>query len=204
MLQLAEPTRDQTIPYDKAVAEGKAIVGQLESNCWRLADLANQIEPKYGNDTLGKFATEIGLKTGTVSNYRSMARAWPESTQRCGYRICRALLSLPNKEAVVRDNPHLTETQARELVNKYNARFSVAIDNDEDAINEQPKSSEAESNWRMSLSNMAEEAIFLPEYWKQEFGEWQNFNADSSMITLAQKAAAAWSDIAARMSIKKV
>jgi hypothetical protein len=53
-----------------------------------------------------------------------------------------------------------------------------------------------EDFWHRSLANMAGEAISLPAYWTQQFGDdWEKFEVPSHLITLAKQAAETWNDI---------
>lgn len=65
------------IDFNKAVTEGKKIVATaLKSHELRLGELADRVEPKYGDKTLLKFATAIGLHVATLNRCRSVYRAW--------------------------------------------------------------------------------------------------------------------------------
>ena len=65
------------ISWDDAVAEGKRLVAEgkrldtegkrlavaVDKNDWRLAELADQVVKKYGQNKLGQFTSEIGWHT---------------------------------------------------------------------------------------------------------------------------------------------
>lgn len=45
-----------------------------------IGQLAVEVESRYGEDSLGEFAKEIGLRKSTVSQYRWVAKAFPGMT----------------------------------------------------------------------------------------------------------------------------
>jgi hypothetical protein len=208
MLELAGLGHNQTIPYDKAVAEGKAIVGRLEGNCWRLADLANQIEPKYGADTIGQFANAIGMNPGTITTYRSIARAWPESSRRLSFSVSQALVSLPpsDREMVIHENPLITIRDARKLVKEYRAKLNGDEDDDEnddedsshrmDGCDAPTDDDSMEDRWRYNFSNMAQLSIELRAHWEKHFKNWDFLNITTEEVKLAEDAAREWRSIA--------
>jgi len=52
---------------------------QNDNSCWKLGDLANEIETAYGENTIGKFAYAIGKERKTLMKYRTVsARFEPE------------------------------------------------------------------------------------------------------------------------------
>ena len=81
-VQQVEPSRTKTrkrapkpdaIDFNKAVTEGKKIVAKaLKSHEMRLGELADRVEPKYGDKTLAKFAAAIGLHVATLNRCRSL------------------------------------------------------------------------------------------------------------------------------------
>src|ERR1700722_18330454 len=64
-----------TIDYDDAVAEGKRIVDRMDGDWMRLAELADQVGTTYGEQTLDKFAEEIGAVACTLKRRLSTFRA---------------------------------------------------------------------------------------------------------------------------------
>src|SRR5262245_19890963 len=64
------------IEFDEAVVEGKKLVKELHSNENKLGELADRLEPKYGDKTLDRFAKEIGVNAGTLKRWRSTYRKW--------------------------------------------------------------------------------------------------------------------------------
>jgi hypothetical protein len=53
--------------------------------------------------------------------------------------------------------------------------------------------------WRRSLENMARDAMSMRPYWTRQFGEWQQFEVPSSLVTPAEQAAEEWAKIAEQL-----
>jgi hypothetical protein len=106
-----------TIPYDDAVSEGKEIVANEKRGQMRLGELADKLEPKYKDRTLAKFAKEIGIAPCTLERYRSVYRAWKENLAPgpVSYAVLRALQDHPDRLNIVKENPGLTQAQARNM-----------------------------------------------------------------------------------------
>jgi len=49
---------------------------------WHRGDIAARISVKFGEDSLGQFAQEVGESRSTLDNYRRVARAFPPSRRR--------------------------------------------------------------------------------------------------------------------------
>jgi hypothetical protein len=61
----------------------------------------------------------------------------------------------------------------------------------------------SEQRWQYSVGNMAGEAISLQAFWDKTFGEaWKSFEVSSDLVTLAQQAADAWTQIANELTDK--
>ena len=118
-VETSAPT--DTIPYDKAVREGQAILAKIddaERGQLRLGELAHKLEKKYGDRTLAKFAAEIGVAKCTLDRYQTVYRAWegklapgPISTS---YAVLRELQTHPDRAQIIRKNPNLTKREAHE------------------------------------------------------------------------------------------
>lgn len=72
--------------WDEKVARGRALVTEINDRKWELGDLANEVCPATGNgvrndDTLGKFADEIGLTRESLKKYRYVAARWAAGTR---------------------------------------------------------------------------------------------------------------------------
>ena len=189
MLKLVKETDYLVVPYDEAVIEAKKIMSDIEDRQWRLGDLADRLEPKYGDQTLAKFAEAIGHKTDTVMTWRTTARAWPEKTIRIGFAVARILNAFPNRQQIVHENPFLTVPQARKLARE--ARGGK--DSNEDVVfpYQEPCTdcSTAQEQWQRSLSNMLGDILSFRSYWDHLFGpEWNKYKLPSSHLTLAAQA----------------
>jgi hypothetical protein len=110
------------IPYERAVNEGKEIVLEIEAaerGQLRLGELADKVEPKYGDRTQAKLATEIGVAKCTLDRYRTVYRAWagnlaPGPNLVPQYAVLRELATHPEREQIIRQNPNLTKREARD------------------------------------------------------------------------------------------
>lgn len=67
--------------YEDFVSAGQALVEAIDRNRWSLGDLADKIATVYGDDTLGRFAGDIGLSKKTLYAYRQVARFYEPSTR---------------------------------------------------------------------------------------------------------------------------
>ena len=107
-----------TIPYDDAVSEGKKIVADEKRGQLRLGELADKLEPKYKDRTLAKFAKEIRIGACTLERYRSVYRAWKDKPAPgpVSYAVLRALQDHPDRLNIVKENPKLTQAEARKLI----------------------------------------------------------------------------------------
>jgi hypothetical protein len=212
MLQLAGLGHNQTIPYDEAVVEGKTIVGGIHRNQWRLGELANFIEPKYGEGTLAKFAEEIGVRYTTLKNCRSVFRAWPELDFRksISFSVANMLRAHPDREAILRDNPLITVARAYELAKEYRAGLNgddEADDEDNagdsshrmDGCDAPTDDDSVEDRWRYNFSNMAQLSIELRAHWDKHFKGWDFLDITTEEIKLADDAAREWRAIAKGM-----
>lgn len=109
------------IKYDVAVREGKEIIANEKRGQMRLGELADNLEPKYADRTLAKYAEEIGIGACTLERYRSVYRAWKEKPAPgpVSYAVLRALQDHPDRFAIVKENPELTQAEARKLMRPY-------------------------------------------------------------------------------------
>ena len=67
---------DEKIPYDEAVVNGRNLVSSMKDIQFELGQIASKLEPKYGDETLGRYAEEIGIEFGTLKSYRATYRKW--------------------------------------------------------------------------------------------------------------------------------
>jgi hypothetical protein len=62
------------ITWEDAVAEGKRLIATADRTDWRLAELADQVGTIYGENTLAKFASEIGMSRCAIERRRTTYR----------------------------------------------------------------------------------------------------------------------------------
>ena len=96
------------------------MLASVSKNLWRLAELAAKLEPKYGEQTLAKFAEEIGLSYKTIENYRRVYRRFGQSqlSGRPDISTLERLIAVPHAEEIIKRHPNITQRQARELAKK--------------------------------------------------------------------------------------
>jgi hypothetical protein len=63
--------------YEELVGAGIECVEHLDTLRWKLGDLAEQVKTVYGGDTLGKYASDIGISRTTLYAYRQVSRFFP-------------------------------------------------------------------------------------------------------------------------------
>ena len=159
--QAATSTPTDKIPFAAAVSEGKEIVAKLEDaerGQLRLGELADNVEPKYGDRTMAKFAAEIGVGSKcTLDRYRTVYRAWagklapgPNSVS---YAVLRELATHPDRKQIIRENPNLTKREAHDLMRKqvYAAEEKRKQDQEDDWLKHSRK-------WFKDLVALANEA----------------------------------------------
>lgn len=64
--------------WDTAVNVGMELNKSLDTKRFELGDLACLVSKKYGHDTIGKFATEIGVKKARLQEYRTVTSFYPK------------------------------------------------------------------------------------------------------------------------------
>jgi hypothetical protein len=109
----SEPTQ---IKYDDAaIAQGIRLVKALKSSQMKLGELADRLQPKYGEETLKRFAKAIGLPVATLARYRSVYRKW-KGIEAPGpnFAVAKALQSLPSNhiELLMNEFPNMTKRDA--------------------------------------------------------------------------------------------
>lgn len=109
-----------TIPYDDGVREGKAIIAKHEASrarmMWRLGELADRLEPRYGEKTRARFAEAIGMVGCTLDRICSTYRAWKDEISAPGpnlsWAAMRVLVDHPKRAEIVNKNPNITKREA--------------------------------------------------------------------------------------------
>lgn len=118
--QIAETEKVELaqIPYDEAVTEAKQIIAAIESSEMRLGELADRLEPKYGEQTLTRFAKEIGIAVCTLERRRSVYRAYKEIPAPApkSFAVAQELAAHPDRAEIITNNPNLKKSEARKLM----------------------------------------------------------------------------------------
>jgi hypothetical protein len=102
-----------TITYDKALAE----LQHLSRNNWRIGEIADRVEAKYGEQTLQHLAEDSGIDYEQLKNCRTVWRAWPELGERSPdlpWSVHRVFASQPDRRELILGK--WTVKEARELV----------------------------------------------------------------------------------------
>jgi len=192
MLKLVKETDNQIVPYDEGVVEGKKIMTEIEDRNWRLGDLANHVEPKYGENTLVRFAQDIGVPFNTLRNWRKIVKAWQEYDRPRSFCIAADLVTLPNRAEIVRDNPNISSSAARKLAKEYRAAAVKGEQEEEEVFPYQEPCTNcntAQEQWQRSLGNMLGDILSFRSYWTHLFGpEWEQYKIPSSHLKLAAQA----------------
>ncbi|HEY7248688.1 MAG TPA: hypothetical protein VH678_32900 [Xanthobacteraceae bacterium] len=102
--------------YDDAVHEAKRLLASADNDIpWRIGDLADQVEKRYGESKLKQFAEDIGTALCTVERRRSVARAWPKEAARPLFAVAKELQALDDRVEIFRSNPNITSREANKL-----------------------------------------------------------------------------------------
>jgi hypothetical protein len=86
----------------------------------RLGELADRVEPKYGDKTLAKFAAAIGLQVATLNRCRSVYRAWKKIEIKGSspkFALLQALQGHPKRDEII--NNIKTVREARTIMKDY-------------------------------------------------------------------------------------
>jgi hypothetical protein len=99
---------DKKIPYDDAVEKGRTIVSSMKNMQFELGQIADQLEPKYREETLKRYAEEIGIDYGTLKSYRTTHKAWKDAPVRPPFSVAKALNRHPRRADIIQENPDIT------------------------------------------------------------------------------------------------
>ncbi len=72
----------QLTAWDDFVTYGQQVRVLKDVAQWHLGDLAKAVEKRYGEDSIGKYAKEIGVNRKSLIEYRRVARAFPKKKDR--------------------------------------------------------------------------------------------------------------------------
>jgi hypothetical protein len=119
LIKYKDEINGDVISYDDAVARVKESDQKYQ---WILGEIASKLEPKYGENTLERFAEEIGRNYNTLRNYMTTYRAWKDELDRPRFfSVAQELAILPSekKKEVLQEKPDITFNEARELVHEF-------------------------------------------------------------------------------------
>jgi hypothetical protein len=112
-----EAEAEPKVDYDAAVAEGRRIVADIEGRRMRLGQLADQVATGYGDESLKRFAVEIGIKAVSLERCRSVFRAWKgkKAPAPKSYSVAQELQAYPDRFELLKNNPDMSKREARKL-----------------------------------------------------------------------------------------
>jgi hypothetical protein len=85
-----------------------------------LGELADKVETRYGDDSLGEFADVIGIDYDTIKGYRYVWRKWKDSPVKPrNFSLAKALASYKDKDSYIKQWPNASEKKAREDIRKF-------------------------------------------------------------------------------------
>lgn len=104
--------------YKKLVSEGRTAAASM----WKLGELASRVEKKYGESTLKKYATDIGMNYTTLRNARLTCLAWPNENDRPrSFSIAQDLAAQPDRAKIIARRPNIKQDEVRNIVRARNA-----------------------------------------------------------------------------------
>ena len=111
------------IQFDEAVAQARQHIEAVQYHERKLGELADRLEPKYGDETLAKFAEEIGVSVAHLSRCRSTYRAYKDQDIKettPNFAVLAALQAHPLRAEIIKaKSPNLTVRQARTHMRDY-------------------------------------------------------------------------------------
>ena len=105
--------------YKRLVEQGKEACHKREEMNWILGELASKVEKRYGKADLRLYAQNIGVNYTTLRHCYATFVAWAKINERPPFWTAYALNSHPNRFQIVRERPHLTHQEARDIVASY-------------------------------------------------------------------------------------
>ncbi|HZP69240.1 MAG TPA: hypothetical protein VFB29_04790 [Pseudolabrys sp.] len=115
-----------TLGFEDAVQQAKDILYQADRASLRLGEIADRVEPRYGDETLKKLANTIGVSPRTLERHRDVFRAWKEipapERELVTYSIAKELETHPDRFKIIKGNPNLTKVEAHQLMREYRQR----------------------------------------------------------------------------------
>ncbi len=108
---------EDEIDYDEAVRRGRVIMHEMRDYQLELGELAHQLEPRYGDETLAQFAADIGVDYETLKTYSTTYRAWRnEPGHRPSFSVMRTLNRHPHKYQIYQESPTTSVQDAKEEI----------------------------------------------------------------------------------------
>jgi len=71
----------QKLSWEEYVSQGIIARESKDNSQWLLGDLALGVKKDYGEDSIGKYATEISVVKKTLVNYRTTANTFEKSSR---------------------------------------------------------------------------------------------------------------------------
>jgi len=134
--QAEQSPQSDVINYDdKAIAKGKRLAATVKSGDgaeMKLGELADRLQPKYGKNTLARFAKDIHISAARLARCRSIYRAYKdnetikESSPKSG--VLAALQGHPKRAEIIKEFPNLTVAKARIFMSDYRKAKGVQAD----------------------------------------------------------------------------
>ena len=126
LVPLYSPLLNTPDTYEAAVEEGKRLVKQREDDRMRLGALADQVTKAYGEDTLAKFAKDIGVNKSSLNTYRATFRAWHGKNQAPdNFAAMQELAAVPEREEILQKEPDMPQRKARGIAKKAKPPFKA-------------------------------------------------------------------------------
>lgn len=80
--------------WDEIVARGREIAEAADSSSWELGRLAEQVEVRYGEADLQKYADLIGVTYDSLRDYRYVTSRFADRSARVSFTVMRQLARL--------------------------------------------------------------------------------------------------------------
>jgi hypothetical protein len=187
------------VSWDQAIKRGKECLVRASDIQWELGELADRIEPKYGDETLKKFAEELTVSPLTLRNYRAVFRAFPQKNLRRfnSFGVCAVFASQEDRLKLVAKRTW-TVTEANKFIKARKEKLLEKANNERgpDTVEEEDEQTEnPEERWQRSLSNYTGDILAMTSLWKKQFGDWRKFKVPSDLMKLALQAEEIWSEL---------
>lgn len=109
----------EKIPYDEAIRQVKVLMAEAEKIQWKLGQIADRIQPKYGDRTLETFAIDLGVNYKTLLHYQRVYRAYgAEISERpeISFSAAAALATHPDRRQLLLEKPTMTYREAEDVM----------------------------------------------------------------------------------------